>query len=185
MERAFSLPEDHPLHRWIRGLTEHTFIQCLGLGDPRIVDYVSDLLVRCVSTDSLIAKDEPFPYASLQTLSDLQRIAAEGSSEIAKEAFRRLGDRNLFLTGVFPESVQKRNAWRGVDLKMMTLTGKRAYHVAGDLDRDEAPLMHRLSDHFEICADGLRQVRKAWEAESTLPGRPAFWDSSPPVRPGG
>jgi len=181
MDRAFTLREDHPLHRWIRGLTEHTFIDCLGLGDPTIIGYLSDLLIRSVSTDALIDKTDPFREATLETLAALNRHAQDRSSGITKEAFRKLGDRNLFLTGVYPESVEKRNSWRNHDLRMMTLTGKRAYLVAGELDSSDGPLMHRLSDQFEVCASGLREVRKAWEAESSVPGRSAFWDDHRPA----
>ncbi len=176
MERAFSLREDHPLHRWIRGLTEHTFIQKLGMGDPGVVDYLSALLIRSVSTEELSSKADHFAAADLETLSDLEKIAREGATEIATEAFRRLGDRNLFLTGVYPESVERRNAWRSGDLRMMTITGKRAYHVAGALDRSQATLMHRLSERFEICARGLREVRQAWEEESASGSHRAIWN---------
>lgn len=175
MERAFSLRVDHPLHRWIRGLTEYTFMQRLGMGDPGIVDYLSALLIRGVATETLNPAADPFPSADLGTLCELQKIARDGSSEIATEAFRRLGDRNLFLTGVFPESVERRNAWRSGDLRMMTLTGKRAYQVAGELDRSQAPMMHRLSDCFEVCAKGLREVRQAWEEESAISRDRRIW----------
>lgn len=175
MERAYSLREDHPLHRWIRGLTEHTFVQRLGLGEPGIVDYLSALLIRSVATESLLPKTDPFSSSDLETLSELQKIARNGTSDIATEAFRRLGDRNLFLTGVFPESVERRNAWRSSDLKMMTITGKKAYQAAGELDRSQGPLMHRLSDCFEVCARGLREVRQAWEDESAESGGKAIW----------
>lgn len=175
MERAFSPGGDHPLHRWIRGLTEYTFIQKLGMGDPGIVDYLSALLIRSVSTEAISQGADPFPSANLETLNVLEMIARQGATEIATEAFRRLGDRNLFLTGVFPESVNRRNARHNRDLRMLTLTGKRAYLVAAVLDRSQELLMHRLSERFEICAEGLRNVRQAWEDESANGSYQVFW----------
>ena len=41
-----SLKPDHPLRRLFAGLTEQTFIDTLGLGDPPLVDYLSALLSR-------------------------------------------------------------------------------------------------------------------------------------------
>ncbi len=38
------ISESHPLHRMFRGLTESTFMTELGVGDPTLVDYVSNLL---------------------------------------------------------------------------------------------------------------------------------------------
>ena len=45
--------------------------------------------------------------------------------------------------------------------------GKRSYYIAStfgdDPYRDEAPVLRRLSDEFELCAYGLNQVRREWE----------------------
>jgi|GEM_PF-3875961 len=35
--------------------------------------------------------------------------------------------------------------------------------------------MNRLSDRFEICAKGLREVRQAWEEESVSGSHLAIW----------
>ena len=43
-----AIPESHPLHRMFRGLAETTFMAELGIGDPKLVGYVADLLVRFV-----------------------------------------------------------------------------------------------------------------------------------------
>ena len=49
--------------------------------------------------------------------------------------------------------------------------GKRAYLLASTIDTDDenhAPgeLLERLSDRFEMCAYGLREVRREWEHRS-------------------
>ena len=45
--------------------------------------------------------------------------------------------------------------------------GKRSYFIAstfaGDPYREEAPVLRRLSEQFELCAYGLSQVRREWE----------------------
>ena len=50
MTRA--LPESHPLHRLFRGFTEQTFMAELGIGDPRLVGYVANLLACFVPSDT-------------------------------------------------------------------------------------------------------------------------------------
>ena len=47
------LPESHPLHRLFRGLTEHTFLTELGIGDPGLVGYVAGLLARFVPEEGV------------------------------------------------------------------------------------------------------------------------------------
>jgi hypothetical protein len=45
--------------------------------------------------------------------------------------------------------------------------GKRAYRIAAEIEGgDEKPpceLLMRLSEQFELCAYGLREVRREWE----------------------
>ena len=45
--------------------------------------------------------------------------------------------------------------------------GKRSYFIASRFDdepfQEEAPVLRRLSEQFELCAYGLSQVRKEWE----------------------
>ena len=44
---------DHPLRQLFAGLTEHTFLHALGVGDPPLVDYLSFLLTRFVHIDAI------------------------------------------------------------------------------------------------------------------------------------
>jgi hypothetical protein len=45
--------------------------------------------------------------------------------------------------------------------------GKRSYYIASTFEeepyRDEAPVLRRLSEGFELVAYGLSQVRRDWE----------------------
>ena len=45
--------------------------------------------------------------------------------------------------------------------------GKRSYYIASTFAdepfREEAPVLRRLSDEFELCAYGLTEVRREWE----------------------
>jgi hypothetical protein len=93
-----------------------------------------------------------------------------------REFYRHVGDFALFWTGVFPEGldrVRRRSKDSFVDY---TVQGKRGYMLTSQLDerdhREEAGLFRRLSDEFELCAIGLREVRREWEAlqAETPPG---------------
>ena len=84
-----------------------------------------------------------------------------------REVHRHIGDFTLFWTGVYPESLHPKRSDpldRFVDYCHQ---GKRAYAIAGSIeggaDRPSCELLHRLSDEFEMCAYGLREVRREWE----------------------
>ena len=48
-----------PMHRFFAGLTEHTFEVRMGVVDPPLVDYVSQLLVRFVHADTIYKVRQP------------------------------------------------------------------------------------------------------------------------------
>ena len=54
--------------------------------------------------------------------------------------------------------------------------GKRSYFIASTFEddpyREEAPVLRRLSEEFELCAYGLNQVRREWERCRTGSSRP-------------
>ncbi len=161
-----SIPESHPLHRLFRGLTEHTFLAELGIGDPRLVGYVSDLLARFVSSEGVW----PVRDAQGRRITELAALLAEAYATAddirRRECLRHAGDFTLFWTGVFPESLapgagSSRRAEPLIDYQQQ---GKRSYLLASTYsDDDEAPVLRRLSAEFELCAYGLSRVRHEWE----------------------
>jgi len=159
------ISESHPLHRLFRGLTESTFMMELGVGDPSLVGYVSDLLAAFVPSQAAgrIRDKEGRP------LHEVLRMVAEAESSADRErrgeCHRHVGDFTLFWTGVYPEALAKlRGATSADSLIDYQQQGKRSYYLASTLsDGDERPVLRRLSDQFELCAFGLSQVRKEWE----------------------
>ena len=159
------LPESHPLHRLFRGLTEQTFLTELGIGDPSLVGYVSDLLARFV------------PEAGIWRLRDRQGRRVDGvaamvaeaesadEAERRRECHRHVGDFTLFWTGVYPEALGRLRPPDSADSHIdFCRQGKRSYYLASTLaGGDEAPVLRRLSDQFELCAFGLSRVRREWE----------------------
>ena len=49
----------HPLRRLFAGLTEQAFLETLGIGDPKLVDYLSLLLSRFLHVDAVTASATP------------------------------------------------------------------------------------------------------------------------------
>lgn len=160
---------DHPLRRLFAGITEQTFMARLGLGDPRLIDYLSTLLTRFIHMDEL----HKLRNSGGQRLAEVAEMVSEAETlpfegRTRREYYRHIGDFTLFWTGVYPEVV---NRLRSVERKDSFLDyceqGKRSYLIASRFDddpyREEAPVLRRLSEEFELCAYGLNQVRREWE----------------------
>ncbi len=161
------IPQGHSLHRLFRGLTESTFMEELGIGDPNLVGYVADLLARFVPSSSLVKVRD----GQGRSLTEVTEIIAEAESSLdterRRECHRHVGDYTLFWTGVYPEALGKLKSKSSPDhLIDFQAQGKRSYYLASTLANDEAPVLRRLSDQFELCAFGLSRVRREWESPS-------------------
>ena len=88
--------------------------------------------------------------------------------EARREVHRHIGDYTLFWSGVYPEALR---SMQGDDKKDHFINycaqGKRAYKIASTIegDRKSIPgsLLERMSAQFEMCAYGLREIRREWE----------------------
>ena len=171
-------PPGHPLRRMFAGITEHAFLTTLGVADPPLIDYLSDLLSRFVSTDAVYRlrdADGRRLGELVSMVAEAEALPAEGRTR--REYHRHIGDFALFWTGLFPESVNRTQAVPCRDhVVNFTTLGKRSYRIASGFDggpfRDEAPVLRRLSDEFELCAYGLREVRREWEELASQPHPP-------------
>ena len=159
--------DEHPLRRFFSGLTEHTFIETLGLGDPGMVDYLSLLLSRFIHMDDV---HRLFAGRTLQQVADML-TEAQGlppGGRTSREVHRHIGDFTLFWTGVYPETVKRlRSSMHKDQFIDYCEQGKRSYYIASTYEnepyQEEAPVLRRLSEHFELCAYGLGRVREEWE----------------------
>lgn len=155
------------LKRLFAALTEQTFEVELGVADPPLVDYLSDMLVRFVRIDAI------FPVRDvvgrrLEEVADMMMEAQQRSGRPQREVHRHIGDFTLFWTGVYPEALQRlKGAGRKDALIDYQAQGKRSYYIASTYEeapfQDEAPVLRRLSDEFELCSQGLAQVRREWQ----------------------
>jgi hypothetical protein len=163
MTRA--IPQTHPLHRLFRGITEHTFQSELGIADPRLVGYVADLLACFVPSQAIWRLRD----ARGRRLHEVAAMVAEAESAAdaarRRDCHRHVGDYTLFWTGVYPEALPRLQSDDSPDhLIDYQQQGKRSYYLASTLEGgDEAPILRRLSDQFELCAFGLSRVRREWE----------------------
>ena len=167
----WSPPPEHPLRRLFAGLTEQTFLSTLGLADPPLTDYLSELLSRFIHVDAVHRLRD----AAGRRLEEVAEMMIEAEAmppegRTRREVHRHIGDFTLFWTGVYPESLKRLRSVMSKDHFIdYCEQGKRSYYIASTFEaapyRTEAPVLRRLSDEFELCAYGLTQVRHEWERQ--------------------
>ncbi len=158
------IPESHPLHRLFRGLTEHTFMSELGIADPKLVGYVAGLLARFVPAESVWRLRDAQGQRLVEVAAMLAEAESTSDEDRRRECHRHVGDFTLFWTGVYPEALPALQAACSPDhLIDFQRQGKRSYYLASTFEGDQAPVLRRLSDEFELCAFGLSRVRREWE----------------------
>jgi len=146
----------NPVRNYFAGLAESTFVGEMGVADPPLVDYVSDLLVRFIRSD-VVHRIRGVTGRPLLTVAEMVAEAAERNF-------------TLFWAGVYPEALRSAASAQSDPFLDYCREGKRAYHLASQLAietsktlRPEPELLERLSDCFELCCYGLREVRRHWE----------------------
>jgi len=163
-----ALPRGSALGRYFAGLCECIFESRLGVADPPLVDYLSDLLLRFARLDSI----HRVRNLSGRPVVEVADMLAEAENRIGlarRDVHRHIGDVTLFWTGVYPETLPQLKAIQKKDYFVdYCAQGKRAYHIAATIDTDRtedttSDLLERLSTQFEMCAYGLGEIRREWE----------------------
>ncbi len=166
MDKNQMIPESHPLHRLFRGLTESTFMEELGIGDPSLVGYVSNLLADFVRSQPGWQTRHRDGRQLSRILTMISEAEAMPEASLRLECYRQVGDFTLFWTGVFPELLSKFDGKNRLNpLVNYQEQGKRSYYLASTLTDEgkQGAVLRRLSDQFELCAFGLSCVRREWE----------------------
>ena len=162
----FSARGPSDVDRFFRGLTEYAFHARLGVVDPPLVDYVAVMLVRFMRNERLTvlpgAGEESADVTHMLLAAKRHADAAE-----AREEYRHIGDVTLFWSGLYPEAIARhRTPGPRADLVGYKEAGKRAYELAAALEPAEAlegrSLLERLSHEYDLCVEGLGEVRRAW-----------------------
>jgi len=133
-------------------------------GDPA-VPYLADLLTRFARTDNLYPRGLTLPRLEsvvdmmLEIQSAWQAETPDFRPEHEVSVRRHIGDYTLFMTGIFPERVERQ---AGTDFYIAQ--GKRAYHFVSEharaSSRDTPPPYRRLAERFEHYVGALDYARR-------------------------
>lgn len=155
------------LDRFFSGMSEYVFHSQLGVVDTQLVGYVSQLLIRFIRIDTH-AKVRQVDGKPAMEVVTMVAEAEKRIGEAKREVHRHIGDYTLFWSGVYPEALR---SLRSQDKRDQFINycaqGKRAYKIASTIDSDgksiSGSLLERMSAQFEMCAYGLREIRREWE----------------------
>lgn len=156
------------LRDFFAGLAENTFQIHLGVADPPLIDYLSDMLLRFVRFDT-IHRVRGLGGRRIEYLGEMLSEAEARIGDARREVHRHIGDFTLFWAGLYPEALRGHHGEPALDrFGDYCIQGKRAYFIASTIETERqaaAPsdVLERLSTQFEMCAYGLREVRREWE----------------------
>jgi len=155
------------LRHMFAGLVEQTFQTELGVVEPGVLDYLSGLLARFIRMDVIYQVRDP-SGRRLQEVAEMLAEADQRQGKPQREVHRHIGDLTLFWTGIYPEALTILcDTQRKDHLINYRQHGKRSYYIASTFEEapyeEEAPVLRKLSEDFELCTVGLNRVRKAWE----------------------
>lgn len=166
---------DHPIRELFSSVVERTFYRRLGIGEPEISNYVANVLVDFTHRDSVFRISD----ASGRRLEEVAEMLVEGdvslnatSFDREREVHKHIGDFTLFWTGVYPEALRLfRASCRRDHLVDYVEQGRKSYQIASTFQHgdyaQEAPVLRRLSDDFEVCMYGLHLVREEMDRYGT------------------
>lgn len=173
------MTSDDPMDRlahFFSGVTQYTFETQLGVADPELVDYVSGLLIRFVRNDSTLPRS--VVGKPIEELDEMLGEAERRLGEARRRLHRQIGDFALFWAGMFPEALRRTSRLGDHDqFHEYCAQGKLAYLMAARIEpvqREEvsSELLVRLGERFELCAYGLREIRREWEQQDGDPDLP-------------
>ncbi|MEO2046748.1 MAG: hypothetical protein ABGX16_09275 [Pirellulales bacterium] len=161
------------MNRFFSGVTEYAFQSQLGVVDPPLVDYISELLIRFVHADDIYSV-RSVRGIRLTQVADMLAEAQARQGTARRKVHRHIGDFILFWTGVYPEIADRMQSASSRDsLLDYHAQGKKAYYIASTIAVDQnasvqteatsSEILQRLSNQFDLCVYGLSEVRRQWE----------------------
>ncbi|MBI1312189.1 hypothetical protein GC176_12940 [bacterium] len=158
---------EEALRRLFAALTEQTFQTELGVADPALTDYLVDLLVRFARSEAVTGYRDAEGRRLTQVVDMLQE-AEHRQAKPRRELLRHIGDYTLFWTGVFPEALPRLQAPDRKDyLISYEQHGRKSYLIASRFEEqpfeNEAPVLRRLAEEYDLCRQGLSLVRQEWD----------------------
>ena len=161
--------ESHPLQQLFLELVSRHYVEEVGIRDQQVVAYVAHLLAEFCETDQMLRLHD----VSGRTLSDVGEMLLESdpvygpapSFDRERQVRKHIGDYILFLSGMFPESINhfRLRRQRLENFVDFMKAGKESYFIVSKFDQFEyarlAPLFAKLSKEFESCVYGLNLVK--------------------------
>jgi hypothetical protein len=168
--RAFKtmVAESNPLQQFFQEMVGHTYGEA-GIRNAEVQDYVANLLAEFYEADTLYkirnAEGRPLHDVGEMLLESDPIYGAAASFDRERQVRKHIGDYALFLTGMFPESLNhtrlgKSRIEAAVDF---VRAGKESYYIVSKFEHFEytrvAPLFLRMSQEFEQLVYGLNQMK--------------------------
>ena len=162
------ISDQHPLRQLFNELVQQTFESQLHVEEPGVPEYLANVLVDFTHRDRVFS----LRNARGRQLEEVAEMLMEGdvslnaaSFEREREVHKHIGDFTLFWSGVYPEMLRFfRAATRQDHLLDYVEQGRKSYSIAATFDygaySEEAKVLRRLSDQFEVCMFGLNMVRR-------------------------
>ena len=155
------------IQRYFAGLAENTFHSQLGVVDPPMIEYLTELLLRSVRSD-MVHRVRGVTGKPLMSVPEMVAEASARLGDAKRELHLHIGDFTLFWAGIYPEALRDGEDDSG-KFETYCSFGKRSYRIASEIesaDKTAPPstLLERLSDRFDLCCYGLREVRRQWES---------------------
>lgn len=139
--------------------------------DAAVVEYLAALLERCIDVREVFPHDAHGRPRTMYFSDMLDPDRRPDDVANVFEAYRRYADAALFLSGIFPASLQRRpgqatplrrRAASTVDVNYYVTTGKTMYRMAAFDEHTgcehDADTLCKLSDHFEVYVGALNEM---------------------------
>ncbi|HEX4083356.1 MAG TPA: hypothetical protein VHY22_00490 [Chthoniobacteraceae bacterium] len=137
-------------------LTRHVFKES-GLRDRRLCDYIASLL-EAFSRTARLKSPASTDGSPIQYLSDMM-LALRNASPVQTYLIRaHAGNYSLFLSGIFPSTVQRRSERGAPDVSFYEDMGRMNYKVVAGHTYARAA---ELQDIYNALAEQFRDVRLA------------------------
>ena len=163
------IPESHPLQELFTELVHDHFDHDIGIRDAEVQDYIANVLSEFCEVEQLYKVCN----AEGRRLHDVGEMLLETdpifgpapSFDRERQVRKHVGDYILFLSGMFPESINhyRLRRQRLENLIDFIQAGKESYYIVSKFDQFEyarlAPLFAKLARDFESCVYGLNLVK--------------------------
>jgi hypothetical protein len=163
------IAESHPLQELFTELVHHHFDREIGLHDSAVQDYIANVLTEFCECEQLFkirnANERPLQDVGEMLLEADPVYGPAPSFDRERQVRKHIGDYTLFLSGMFPESINRFRLRRArlENFVDFLKAGKESYYIVSKFDQFEytklAPLFAKLAHEFESCVYGLNLVK--------------------------